>query len=483
MSEREGIKKTLFIAYASTGVAQITNQLFLFLVLRYLPIKSVGIYSWAAALAMIVGYISDFGLPAFLVGELSAHQRRSESLKKMVIAMRVPVIGLAVTGLAVWWFVYNPESSRFWTLAIILLSFLLQTVDGGLGSWLQARNKQLQLNLLSLIIPIGRLFGFGLLLLGGKAASVTYVALVGLGSQIVSTVVFLSIVKGRQQNPPETGVSEEVSAMFRNFRKRGFGLSVMYALNVAQLRLDWLLVSSLISTIALANYSIAVRISEFGSLMAGVWARTSFPWISASDAKEEGRELHLSLLRRAFILFSCALGMAIAFVANPLLSLFFAGKYAASHDIVTVVSLGIPLFMLNLYYLYDFVAGHREQLYNIILVVATVVQASLNIVLLPRYGVQAGSLVLVGTAVVIHVAQMLVLGARGTLNVVDIVRQETVLLLTIGIVLLLDVPTFTDASVKGASLVVIITSGLFILYSATERGLMRHWLRNRWEGR
>lgn len=482
MSERESIKKTLFVAYASTGVAQITNQLFIFLVLRYLPVKGVGIYSWAAAFAMIVGYISDFGLPAFLVGELSVHQRRSESLKKMVLAMRIPVIGVALISLTIWRIIYAPDATRFWTLAIIMLAFLLQTVDGGLGSWLQARNRQLQLNLLSLIIPIGRLIGFGLLLLGGKAASVTYVAFVGLGCQLVSTVVFLTIVHGNPTSITSEAVSGEVSAMFKNFRRRGFGLSVMYALNVAQLRLDWLLVSSLISTIALANYSVAVRISEFGSLMAGVWARTSFPWISASDAKEETRGAHLSLLRRAFILFSCALGMVIAFIANPLLGLFFGGKYAASQDIVTVVALGIPLFMLNQYYLYDLVAGHLEQLYNVILVVATMIQAGLNILLLPRYGVQAGAMVLVGTAIVIHVAQMFVFVARHTLRARDLVRQEVVLLLSIGIVLFLDIAQVAGFVLRGASLAAIVVAGMLILYSAAERDIMRCWIRNRWSG-
>ncbi len=47
------------------------SQLFFFLVLRYLSLEGVGLYSWAIAIATIYAYIMDFGLGVFLVGELS----------------------------------------------------------------------------------------------------------------------------------------------------------------------------------------------------------------------------------------------------------------------------------------------------------------------------------------------------------------------------------------------------------------------------
>ena len=80
---RERMASTLLLAYASSGVSQLANQGFFFILLRYAAIESVGIYSWAIAVATIYTYVMDLGLSPFLVRELSSCQYR---LKTVLLA-------------------------------------------------------------------------------------------------------------------------------------------------------------------------------------------------------------------------------------------------------------------------------------------------------------------------------------------------------------------------------------------------------------
>ncbi len=481
---RERMASTLLLAYASTGVSQLANQVFFFILLRYLPVESVGIYSWAIAVATIYTYVMDLGLSAFLVGELSHRGYWLRTLLHAVLLLRGPVLLLGGFLLAVWAAVGEHSSLELWTLSLVTLTYVVQMVDGAVVPWFQAAHRQNAANLLSLIVPLARLACILTLLLAYREMTLAQVAWISLLTQVAGTFILVFAARRIQAILPAPAEDGSVRQLLSHFRQRGPGLAIMYGLNVLQARLDWILVSALVSHIALANYSIANKVIELAMLMAGIWARTSFPWLSRSDAQSPAVQRQLGFLRRLFLI-SAGLCAIVLFFGSPLLiELFFGSKYAEARTPLALLTLATAIFMQNQYFLYDLLSSGLEKTYTMIIATGSIGQVLLNLWLLPRIGVEGAALALVVTGVAMHAGQVALLLRAGKLDRDEVVRMETfAVALAVGLAIAwrLDIPSLIAAV---ALLAVAGLLGLSVVLRADDREHLRElWARARlrWE--
>jgi len=413
---RERMASTLLLAYASTGVSQVANQVFFFILLRYLPVESVGIYSWVVAVATIYTYVMDLGLASFLVGELSNRAYRLRTLLQAVLLLRAPVLLLGGLLLAVWAAVSEPSALELWALGMVTLTYVVQMVDGAVVPWFQAAHRQNAANLLSLFVPLARMACIVALLAAGRAMTLTQVAWISLLTQVAGTIILVYAARRNQAAMPAPLESGTVRQLLSNFRQRGPGLAIMYCLNVLQARLDWILVSVLVSHVALASYSVANKVIEMAMLMASIWARTSFPWLSRSDAQSPAVQRQLGFLRRLFLI-SAGLCAIVLFFGSPLLiELLFGSKYAEARTPLALLTLATAIFMQNQYFLYDLLSSGLEKTYTMIIAAVSTGQMLLNFWLLPRIGVEGAALALVITGVAMHAVQVAILMQAGKLD-------------------------------------------------------------------
>ena len=422
---RERMASTLLLAYASTGVSQLANQIFFFILLRYLPVESVGIYSWAIAVATIYTYVMDLGLSPFLVGELSNRVYCLRTLLHAGLLLRGPVLLLGGVLLFTWAAVGEPSGLELCTLGLVMLTYVVQMLDGAVVPWFQAAHRQNAANLLSLIVPLARLACILALLMADRGITLVQVAWISLLTQIAGTVILVHAARRTQATLPAPLEGGSVRQLLSQFRQRGPGLAIMYGINILQARLDWILVFALVSRVALANYSIANKVIELAMLMASIWARTSFPWLSRSDAQSSAVQRQLGFLRRLFLI-SAGLCAIVLFFGSPLLiELFFGSKYAAARAPLALLSLATAIFMLNQYFLYDLLSSGLEKTYTMIIAVVIIGQVLMNFWLLPQIGVEGAALALVVTGVAIHVGQVALLMRAMKLDRDEVVRMET----------------------------------------------------------
>jgi len=432
---RERMASTLLLAYASSGVSQLANQGFFFILLRYAAIESVGIYSWAIAVATIYTYVMDLGLSPFLVRELSSCQYRLKTVLLATLVLRAPVLLLGGGALAVWAILRPTGSAELWTLGLVLLAYIVQMVDGGLVPWFQARHRQNAANLLALVVPLGRLASVVAVLLLYKEVTLAQVVWISLLTQVAGTCCLILGARRCQARLPaatDNGPAEgSVRQLLRNFRARGPGLAVMYSLNVLQARLDWILVSALISHVALASYSVANKVVEMAMLVAAIWARTSFPWLSRAG-QDTGLQQQLGFLRRLFIISCGFTGIMLFFWSPPLLEMFFGTKYVDARVSLGLLTMATAFFMLNQYFLYDLLSLGLEKSYTLIIAAVSLGQVAINVILLPRIGVEGAALALMVTGVLMHAGQMLLLVRAGQLVLREVVRMEVFIITLAG---------------------------------------------------
>lgn len=431
---RERIGLTLFVAYLSVGLSQVSSQIFFLLVFRLLPVEAVGIYTLAIAVATIYVYVMDLGLATFLVGELSQHPYRLATVLWAILIVRLPVAVLGGLGIQVWAWLVRPAFVDYQIMVLVALTYFLQLLEVSAISWLQVQQQQIAVNLLSVVMPAGRLLGMLFLYWTGYEATLSYVGWLVFLTQSLSALCFLVVVL--MSNSPaiiKIGVTlqEELHQLLQGFWSRGRKLTAMYALVAIQARADWLLVSGLLSKVALANYSLGNKVLELAMLLAGVGARTTFPWLSRTDAGDSFLGSRLALIRRGFVLLSVLICIGLFYWSPVLITLLLGNKYEEADLVVKMLTLGGAIFMLNQYLFYTVLAEKLEREYSGIVIAATLVQFIVDIILIPRLGLMGAVLGLLGMGVTLHVGQLGLLMRRTLLNVDEVIRLEIFMFVSI----------------------------------------------------
>ncbi len=236
-----------------------------------------------------------------------------------------PLIIVGIVGLEGWARLAHPSVKEYWTLALVTLTSIIQLIDLGLISWFQVRQRQNLVNIVTLVTPLGRLTGIVLLLIAGRPMSLHIVVGVSLAAQVLGTLCLFYMAEREARDDKESPSVLEggLRQLFRRYWERGPLLAMMYSFNILQARLDWILVSVLVSRVALANYSLANKVIEVAMLVAAVCARTSFPWFSRSHENEPQLRERLALLRRLFVVSCGFLGIGLFFWSWPLVQFFW----------------------------------------------------------------------------------------------------------------------------------------------------------------
>lgn len=473
---RERIGPTLMVAYASTGVGQLANQLFFFLLLRYLTVDQVGLYGFAVALATIYSYVTDFGLSTFLVGELSRTSYRLRTLVELMAVARAPVVILGLAGLVGWAWFSHPAAQDFWTVGLVGLAFVIQLFDVGLTPWFQTRERQNVVNVVALVVPLCRLVGVGVPLLLGWGLPLPLVVSIFLATQLVGSACLLVLGVLEDRRTERTSSEGGVRQLLSRFWSRGPRLAVMYAMNVLQTRIDWLLVSVMISRAALANYSLANKVIESVMLIAAVWARTSFPWQSRADAREPHLATRLSLLRRLFVVSSGLLTVILFYWSSPLIHLAFGNKYAAADPALSFMALATAVFMLNQYLFYLVLTERLEGPYTYLIVAATAVQVMADVVLIPRLGILGAAVGLVVMSIVLHAGQLILLNTRRVLALDEIARADGFLVCVVAG--LLACRSLGLGETTGTFMLLLVVGGVggFVVLDAKDRDRVLGWM-------
>jgi O-antigen/teichoic acid export membrane protein len=432
---QEPVTQTLAVAYVSTLSAQAASQAFYLLLFGWLTVADVGVFSWAVAAATIYAYTADLGFNTFLVGELSARRYRLITVARAVLALRLPAFALGAVLLAIWSVVAGPSPREVHTVSLVSGAYMVQLLESSAAYWLQVRQRQNLVNGLGVVTPVGRVVG--LLLCWGRPLELSYVVSLVLATQLLgsSLIVGCALVDARRDVAAPDGAAG-IWDLLGAFRRRGPKLALLYGLMALQSRLDWLIVSSMLSKTALASYAVANKLLESALLLAGVAARTAFPWLSHRDADDAVIRRKLERLRQGFAAGSALICCVLYFWAPTVLRLFFGDRYIDAETPARILSLGGAVFMLNQYYLYVLLAGHLERQYIPWLAVATGLQVLTDVALIPSLGIRAAAFGMIAMGIVVLIAQLTLAAKHGKLDRREVLELQGFIILQVAVVAL-----------------------------------------------
>ncbi len=169
-------------------------------------------------------------------------------------------------------------------------------------------------------------------------------------------------------------------------------------LTVAQNRLDWLIVSGVISTVALATYALANKLFEIFQLLIGVFLTTTYPWL-CQDNTIGGLSSRLSFLFRSLIAAGTMIALLGMLVLPDFIQIVFKNKYLGIELLIRILMLSASFITASGVFYSILVSKGREKMILPITVIATGLQLGLNLFLIPRMAANGAALGMLSLAV------------------------------------------------------------------------------------
>jgi O-antigen/teichoic acid export membrane protein len=387
--KRENYQHTLTFAYLAMGLAQAFELAYNYLFFLLLPVAQIGLYGWASALFLFFNVIVDMGIEPVLVRKFGQGELRLTQAFRSILLLRIPVIllGFALVGILYKYEILGQE--QCFVVLLLGAQVIFNVWDGIFRSWLLANDRQNIVNTVNMVFSGLRLSCIGLMLLFSWNS--LYFLLIGIlilrlmGSGVFSFLAYASPLA----NETSPAAAATVGQTAGNLLRAGFSLGGVNLFGILQNRLDWLLVSGMISQLALASYSLANKLYEIIQLFIGVSLRTIYPWLCRDD---EERRSSVLVLVRLVILTGSFLGLCGFFLSAALIQALFAAKFAGTELPVRIMMLSVSLIATSgVFYHIALSKGLEAKLLSII-GVATMLQLASNLFLITRFGIVGASL-------------------------------------------------------------------------------------------
>ena len=342
------------VTLISRGFAKFAQIIFLIVAARLLTVEEFATYSYMLVLAFVFSTVSDTGVPIVASRDISA----GRALPGDIYAAALPIVVVAA-------------------LVAALLLPLVAIADSGPGSTLLAGL------LIAVFVLFNRLFEFqattlrgvgqfnaeaaiqaggGALFIAGATAltaagyGVTAVLAMLCAKELISAVAAYALLRPdlrRSSGPP--------SVRWQELLRLGIRLSLAGIALVLVMRLPLLALGNSGSDEEVALFSAAQRFADAAFVMATASGTALLPGIAYLASSDAPRAR--ALLRRILVV-ATAVSALLALVALPLaepaMRLIFGSDFAAGADLLRIVLVGLPGYVVLGICWYTIVAFHGE---------------------------------------------------------------------------------------------------------------------------
>lgn len=354
-------------------------------VARYLGPVKLGLFSYVMALAAILGTFSKVGLDSILLRELVIHPQKKDIYLGTAFWLKLFAAVIVVVAVGVVLQFSGVESLTGIYILVIVFGLLFQSFEviefyfqaEVLGKYV-AVCKTVQLLFSSLL----RIF---LVLI---EADLFYFVL-AIFFDCVSLAICYFFAYKRRANK-DFFVFFDISTA-KELLKNSWVLMFSSIVVVIYMRLDQILLKEFCGDYELGVYSAALRLSESFNFIPLTLSAALFPAIVKAKNNEELFNLRLS--KFYFFIFWIAIFIIIPiyFFSEEIISIVYGGNYSESAAVLRVniwASLFVFIGVANFQWL---LAENLQRIAAINTFIGAVISVSLNLLLMPKYGVLAAS--------------------------------------------------------------------------------------------
>jgi len=354
-----------------------------------------GNYVTAYEFLAFFGIIADSGLFAIAVREMSRKPKDTKFILSNIFSMRlILIIGVTIlAGVAAQFVPKYPDIVKI-GIWITGLSMALTIVAGTLSSVLQARMK---IQYFSGSLVFGKIVLAGLIFwISQNAGLFDNVFFTLLWAGVLSNIVFSSLVIffASREVPIRLGFDFA-------WWKKIFTVSLPYGLalilQTLYLRIDVILISMILGSSAVGIYGVSTRILESLLILGVFFGQAIFPKLSAEEDRHEKAEKTLSWGMQILLIFSVPIIIGTVAFAPQIIDIISSQEFLSrdgfvgSDGILTILVFTVFFAYLNQLFTFSLVAKNRQKHLLLVNGTALAINAVLNIIFLPQYGIIAAA--------------------------------------------------------------------------------------------
>ncbi len=389
-------KNTFFLTLAQViGVG--ANLFYAVAIARYLGSASLGKFAVATSLVFIVTTASDLGLATLTIRDVAKDKSRAQSYLLNIVTLKLLLSLVAFAALFITLKLLKTPEDTSLVAYIFGISMVVTAISSPAGFLFRAHEKMEYEGLTAVLgimasVALSAVFlikGYGIM--GIAAANL-------IGACISTIAIWIFYLK--RFGFPRLSLD---FALWRYALTAGVLLGVGAFAWVIYYRVGIVMLSVLRGDEAAGWYNAAYRVFTICNLVPAIFLGALFPRLSSDHDRpqEELRALSQRALRYLTILgIPAAMGLAI--LAPKIIFVVFGPEFGPSIGVLQIISWAIAVtFFANTFGFLTVSIKGKEVMYALFSFIGMVVNISLNLALIPRFGVIGAASATLATEVVV----------------------------------------------------------------------------------
>lgn len=364
-------------------------------VARYLGPEQFGVYNYALSFVALFGTFATLGLDGIVVRDIVRDPSRKNEILGTAFVLKLlgGVLTLLLTMGAI--SLLRPHDILVsWLVGITVCGTIFQAFDV-IDFWFQSQvHSKYTVYAKSAAFLLIALIKVILVLI--KAPLIAF-AFAGMSEVVLGAIgiVFTYVLNGQTFKVWQMSLLC-AKKLFRD----SWPMIITNAMIVIYMRIDQIMLGSMVGNKAVGLYSVAIRISEIWYFIPVVIMSSVFPTIVKT--KQQNRELYFEKMQYLYkVLIWVAIGIAIplTFISNEIISKMFGEKYAGAGSVLSI-HIWAAVFVFYSVGKHIFVQCENMQLFSLVCTASgAFINVGLNILLIKKYEI-------VGAAVATLCAQI-----------------------------------------------------------------------------
>lgn len=349
---------------------------------RYLGPERFGTFSYVIAYVALFMPLAKLGLDEIVVHDLVSDPAKSRQFLGTAFWIKLFAGITLLIGIPLTAFISNNDSKINVYIFIVACGVLFQPFDV-IDFYFQSRVSSKFVSLArSLQIVLSSFIKIGLILCH---ADLFWFVISTLLEQLTFVIALMAAYKKQDL---QWFFNSFDTRIFKQWVKRSWPLIFSGLAIMAYMKIDQIMIKELLGTEELGIYSAALKLSEFWYFIPLIITSSVFPAIVNAKITDE-KIYHLRLQRLYTFLFWTAIFIAVGttFLSDWLINTLYGSAYQASAQVLRIkIWDGVFVFLGVASYRW-FISQNLERLFLISTLFAVIANISLNLWLIPKYGI------------------------------------------------------------------------------------------------
>lgn len=357
-------------------------------VARYLGPSGAGVLAYAVSFGALFSNVASLGLDSIVVRDLAAMRHNAAAEGKVLgsaFLLRLIASPATLAAIVIASTLVNEEGHIRTLVLIVGIGVLFQPITVA-DLYFQSRlQSKYVVYAQTVALTISSMVRVALIYL---QAPLIWFAMSLLLEAAASMVVLAWLYQRQYRNLRFVRASKSVALRLLS---EAWPLAISGILGSIYVNIDRVLIKQLLGDASAGKYSIVASLSTALYFIPIAFGQSLFP--SLVMARENTALYHQRLQRAFDVLFwiGIAFAVPVTFVAEPMVRLLYGPAYAGAGEVLAILIWGAVLTFVGLVTSYWLVAENLQKLYPVRLLACLGTSVSLNLLLIPRWGISGAA--------------------------------------------------------------------------------------------